>query len=239
MSSRVTDRERRIIELSYANNMGHIADADKLFRLYLSDYPDDWTEHYDYANLLRKRGREIEAISQYEELLRIAPEDANVHVQIATAYKTLDKPADAIGAYSEAFRLDPAILNVSNINREYGFALIANGEHERAGKVFSDFASQPSKRSTGLDSLALLDLMYGKYATAHERLEEALSLAEQTRDPFLTARTHFLLAVVAKGERNRSKQTTELDTALSDFSNWGQRWSMGHWWAKSTRVKAQ
>jgi len=81
--------------------------------------------------------------------------------------------------------------------------------------------------------------MYGKYATAHERLEEALSLAEQTRDPFLTARTHFLLAVVAKGERNRSKQTTELDTALSDFSNWGQRWSMGHWWAKSTRVKAQ
>jgi DNA-binding winged helix-turn-helix (wHTH) protein/tetratricopeptide (TPR) repeat protein len=227
LSSRVTDRERRIIELGYAKNMGHVDETEKLFRVYLSDYPDDWVLRYDYANALRRHGREMEAITQYKELLRITPEDANLYIQIATAYKTLGKPADAVAAYSEAFRLDPATWMVNNINREYGFTLVANGEEAKAEKVFSDFASQPSKRASGLGSLALLDLEHGRYAKAQQRFEEAVSLAEQVQDTFLTARNHFMLAVVAGGEGNKSRETKELDAALADFKNLGPKVEYG------------
>jgi len=223
LTSRVTDRERRIMEVGYANNMGHVADADKLFRVYLSDYPDDWAVRYSYANALRKQGRELEAIAQYRELQRIAPEDSNVQIQIATAFKTLGRPGDAVAAYGEAFKIDPAILNVANINREFGFTLIANGEDAKAEKVFSDFAAEPGKLAAGLDSLALQDLLHGKYAKAEERLTRALIAAEQMRDPFLVTRNHFFLAVVAQGEDNRAKQGHELDAALADFRELGPK----------------
>jgi DNA-binding winged helix-turn-helix (wHTH) protein/tetratricopeptide (TPR) repeat protein len=227
LTSRVTDRERRIIEVGYANNMGHVADADELSRVYLSDYPDDWAVRYSYANALRKQGHELEAIEQYKELQRIAPEDGNVQIQIATAYKTLGRPADAITAYAEAFRIDAAILNVANINREYGFTLIANGEDAKAEQVFSDFAAQPGKLPAGLDSLALLDLMHGKYARARERLDKALTAAEQMPDAFLIARNHFFLAVVAQGEGDRTKEGKELDAALADFAELGPKVEYG------------
>jgi tetratricopeptide (TPR) repeat protein len=179
------------------------------------------------ALLACKQGNELEAIEQYKELQRIAPEDGNLEIQIATAYKTLGKPADAIAAYGEAFRIDPAILNIANINREYGFTLITNAEEAEAEQVFSDFAAQPGMLSAGLDSLALLDLMHGRYAKAEERLERALSAAEQMRDPFLVARNHFFLAVVAQGEGNRTKELKELDAALADFAELGPKVEYG------------
>jgi tetratricopeptide (TPR) repeat protein len=130
-------------------------------------------------------------------------------------------------AWLEAFRLDPARLAISNINREDGFTLIANGEEAKAEKLFSDLASDPVRRVSGLDSLALLDLMHGRYAMARERLEESLSLAEQRRDSFLVARNHFLLAVEASGEGKKDKETKELDAILIDFSNLGPKLEYG------------
>jgi DNA-binding winged helix-turn-helix (wHTH) protein/tetratricopeptide (TPR) repeat protein len=227
LSSRVTDRERRIIELGYNNSLGHVEAAEQLFVVYLNEYPDDWPVRYTYANSLRMRGRELDAIRQYKELLRIAPDDPDVYVQIATAYKTLGNSADAVQAYAEAFRLAPAKLTVSNINREYGFTLIANGEEAKAEKLFSDLAADPVRRASGLDSLALLDLMHGRYAKARERLEESLAVAEQRRDSFLVARNHFLLAVEAGGEGKKDRETSELDAVLVGFGNLGPKVEYG------------
>jgi tetratricopeptide (TPR) repeat protein len=136
---------------------------------------------------------------------------------------TLGRLPDAIRAYGEAFRLDPARLNITNINREYGFTLAANGEQEKAEQVFSALAANPDARASALDSLALLDLLYGHYAKAKRRLAEALSLAEQRHEVFLTARNHFFLAAAADGEGNNREQMKELDAALADFKNLGPK----------------
>ncbi len=89
LSSRTTDRERMIIETHYADDLGHIGDADALYRSYLSRYPDDWDMRSDYALLLRRHGRAAEAIAQYKEILRVAPDDAKTYIEMATAYRTL------------------------------------------------------------------------------------------------------------------------------------------------------
>jgi tetratricopeptide (TPR) repeat protein len=57
LSSRTTDRERLIIQTSYAADLEHIVDADVLYRAYLRQYPDDWPMLSDYALLLRRHGR--------------------------------------------------------------------------------------------------------------------------------------------------------------------------------------
>ncbi|MGA2095252.1 MAG: winged helix-turn-helix domain-containing protein [Candidatus Acidiferrum sp.] len=227
LSSRTSERERRLIQANYAYDLGHVQESDDLYRLYLRDYPDDWQVRRTYARLLRMHDREEEAISQYRELLRATPNEAGVYIDIATAYKTLNKPSDAVREYLEAFRLDPARLNISNVNREYGFALVANGEEAEAVEVFAALCTNLPTRSDCLHSLALLDLLHGRYAKAHERFREALSLAQQYRDPFLVARNHFLLAVVAAGEGQRAAQLKELAAVLSDFENLGPKVEYG------------
>src|SRR4029077_7792863 len=75
--SRSTTRERMIIETKYANDRGHVNDADQLFRLYLNSYPDDAPMRVNYANLLRKNGRQQEAIEQFKQVLQLAPDYAS------------------------------------------------------------------------------------------------------------------------------------------------------------------
>lgn len=227
LSTRATDRERRVIQINYADGLGHVEEAEQLYRLYVVDYPDDWVMRSDYAHLLRMHGRQSEALEQFMELLRIAPNDAATYVQVATIYKSLDQPSDAIRSYSQAFRLDPARLNVSNINREYGFALVANGEEAKAEQVFTEFASHPDTRASGLDSLAFLDLIHGRYAKARARFEESLSISEREQVPFMRARNHFLLGVVAAGRGNKAEQLKQLDAAFSEFKNLGPKVEYG------------
>ncbi len=49
LSSRTTDRERLLIQVNYADDLGHVSEADALYRAYLNRYPDDWTTLCSYA----------------------------------------------------------------------------------------------------------------------------------------------------------------------------------------------
>jgi Tfp pilus assembly protein PilF len=57
---------------------------------------------------------------------------------MATAYESLGNFSAAVQAYSHAFQIDPNWLTAGNINREYGEALVGNGEEQKAVSVFSD-----------------------------------------------------------------------------------------------------
>ena len=123
---------------------------------------------------LRTNGHADEAIDRYKEMLRVVPNDARTEVELATAYKTLGRYQEAIDAYAQAFQADPSIITSGDVSREYGMALILNGEAPKAEAVFTSLLSNQSTRESGLRSLALLDLYRGKYASARPLLEEAL-----------------------------------------------------------------
>jgi len=221
--SRTTDRERMIIETDYALDQNHLAEADLLFRAYLNRYPDDTVMRFDYANLLRKNDRKADAIAQYKQVLRVAPDFAHAHIGIATAYKSLGKYPDALQAYSKAFEIEPQFLTSGNINREYGFALVANGEDQKAEQVFSALLAKAETRQNGLRSLAFLDLYHGRYASAQSRLQESLEILKPQNSPLSVARVCLLLATVAEGKGNAKGQRQNLDAALTDFRDIQQK----------------
>jgi DNA-binding winged helix-turn-helix (wHTH) protein/tetratricopeptide (TPR) repeat protein len=221
--SRTTDRERMIIETDYALDQNHLAEADLLFRAYLNRYPDDTVMRFDYANLLRKNDRKADAIAQYKQVLRVAPDFAHAHIGIATAYKSLGKYPDALQAYSKAFEIEPQFLTSGNINREYGFALVANGEDQKAEQVFSALLAKAETRQNGLRSLAFLDLYHGRYASAQSRLQESLEILKPQNSPLSVARVCLLLATVAEGKGNTKGQRQNLDAALTDFRDIQQK----------------
>ena len=213
--SRTTDRERMIIEAQYASIRNHVSEADLLYSAYLNHYPDDAVMRFDYATLLRKNGRETDGIEQYNQALRVLPDFAHAYIGIATAYKRLGRYPDSLQAYSKAFEIEPQLLSSGNINREYGFALVANGEGDKAQQVFSVLLDKPETRENGLRSVAFLDLYHGRYASARSRFEQSLDLMKAKDSPLGVARLHLLLAIVAEGQGDTKGQRQNLDAAMA------------------------
>lgn len=227
LPSRLSERERMIIETHQALDLHHVEEADRLYRSYLATYPDDWSMLRDYAYLLRSHGRETDAIEQHKRILALAPDDARTWIEMATAYSMLANFSAAVQAYSQAFQIEPSLLVSGNVNREYGMALVGNGEEQKAVTVFSDLLKRPDKRTEGLSSLALLDLYHGRYSEAQRRLQEVLQLDEKSHDRFNAARTHFLLAVVAEGRGDSRTRLQQLDAAAADLKNRGPKVEWG------------
>jgi eukaryotic-like serine/threonine-protein kinase len=225
LSSRTTDRERMIIQAEYANDQGHIEEADMLYRAYLDRYPDDWQVLLDYAGLLRKHGRAAEAIARYKEILRIAPDDAKTYIEMGSANIDLSDFPDAVSAYSEGFRLDPHWLVAGNTGRQYGMALIESGDEQKAQQVFKDMtekAQTTATREAGLRSLALLDMYHGRYRDAARRFKECLLILD-SQAYLSVARVHLWLAFVAEGEGDPRSEAEQLDTAAQKLNAIGPK----------------
>ena len=216
--SRTTNRERMMIETKYANDRGHVEEADQLFRLYLNSYPDDTPMRVNYANLLRKNNRQQEAIEQFKQVLQLAPDYASAYIGIATANKSVGNYPAALQAYAKAFELEPNWLSAGNINREYGFTLVANGEDQKAEQVFTAMLAKPETRENGLRSLAFLDLYHGRYSSAESRLEHSLELVKAQNSPLSVARVHLVLSIVAEGKGDTKTQRHHLEAAVAGLN---------------------
>jgi len=229
LSSRTTERERLIIQAHYADDLGHIGDADGLYRSYLSRYPDDWSMLSDYALLLRTHGRAPEAITQYKEILRVAPDDARTYVEMATAYRTLNQVPEALQAYKQAFQLDPHWMVAGDTSREYGFLLAQIGEDREAEQLFSSMLDKVETRESGLRSLALLDTYHGRFASARKRFDECLTVLQNQQAPLSKARVHLWLAIVADGQGDSRTEQRELASAFENFEALGPKVIFGAW----------
>ena len=65
LRNRVTERERSIIELSYYTALDLHEEAIQRYRLYLTKWPDDVRQRFNFGNSLRDSGHFDEAIEQY------------------------------------------------------------------------------------------------------------------------------------------------------------------------------
>jgi len=229
LSSRTTDRERMIIQIHYADDLAHISEADSLYRAYFSRYPDDWTMLSDYAHLLRMHGRAPEAIAQYKEITRVAPDDAKTYIEMATAYRTLNDVPQALQAYAQGFQLDPHWLVAGDTSREYGFLLIQNGEEQKAEQIFTGMLEKPETRESGMRSLALLDTFHGRFANAHKRFGECLTILQNQQAALSKARVHLWLAILADGQGDLRTEQRELDNSLENFGALGPKVIFGAW----------
>jgi eukaryotic-like serine/threonine-protein kinase len=215
LAARTTDRERMIIQTNYALDRDHVDEADQFFRQYLNRYPDGATMRFNYANLLRRHNRQLEAIEQYSQAIRVIPDFAHAYIGIATAYKGVGNYPKALEAYAKAFEIDPHWLVAGNVNREYGFALVANGQDEKAEQVFSTLLAKPETRESGLRSLAFLDLYHGRYASAQTRVQQSLEILNAHGSPLGVARIHLLLAIIAEGRGDAAEQRRQLDASVA------------------------
>jgi tetratricopeptide (TPR) repeat protein/DNA-binding winged helix-turn-helix (wHTH) protein len=210
LADRVSDRERDLIAIQYAQSQSRFNDALSLYRTYLARYPDDLSAQYNYAYTLRLSGDPQSAFDAYSRALKQMHDFPPIYIELATAARGLHRGPEAIDFYRKAFALDPRIHLSGNVSREYGSALIENGQFEEAEEEFKSDLSVPDARERGEVSLAMLDMYQGKYDDARPYLEAALKLTGDS--PLSAARVRYLLAEIAEGEGRKSEADAQLNT---------------------------
>ncbi len=213
LSERVTSRERLYIQADYQSNQGHFDDAERLYGLYLRDYPDDLGVQLNLAYLLMRARRLEQARAGFKEAIRIDPSNAGAYVNVATTYGLQGQFGDALPYYTRAFELEPTWITAQNLNHEYGVMLVGTGQLAKAREVYSVALASPDIRDKGLRSLALLDLFQGRYKDARPRLQEAILLNQSGKNPLGEARNHLYLSAVLEGQGDSAGELRELDQA--------------------------
>jgi len=227
LSTRTTERERLSIQVGYAANLNHVGEANNLYHLYLDKYPDDWRIRSNYASMLRENDQYQDAIDQYIQAIRIAPKDAGAYINVATSYVGMGKIADALRYYDQAFELEPTWKTSGNLNHEYGFTLVRNGDETQARNTFELALQKPEMKGMSQRSLGWLALYHGQYRAAKIWFEAGLLFYKANKAPLSEARQDFLLSIVADGQGDRVRTLRQLDKADEFLPELGPKVWMG------------
>ncbi len=227
-AARLTDRERMAVHLEYVDSLNYADQAEIEFPAYLHLYPADYAMRFRYAQHLRTHGQTARAIEELRELARQAPDDATTYVELATAYSTQGDHQAALDAYEKAFHLNPR-LNRFEINRQYGFTLVALGRTPRAYQTFTDQLQAPDTRESGLRSLGILNYMRGDLKQAHANFGQAVLIDDANKWWLSSARTHLWLAYIAERENDSLAVKRESEAALQHFDQLGKNVVLGAW----------
>jgi tetratricopeptide (TPR) repeat protein len=205
LAERTTDRERAYIEATTQADLGRQEEAARLYRIYLTRWPDDLPVRQSLAYLLMRMERPEEAAREYESLLEVQPGNGTALINLATSYSKLRRLPEAIRAYERAFAAEPDRLWSGTLAHEFGFALVAAGEPGKARELFDKGLARPETRARALRSLGLLEMTEGRYARAQDLFAQA-ALENEARGATLGAsRDRLMLALVLR-ERGRAQE---------------------------------
>ena len=181
-------------------------------------YPGDAAIRYNFGTLLMRNHRPEEAIEQFREVVRVDPRHASAFVNLATSYRELGRPEQAIPYYEKAFEVEPGLLDTVTVVHEYSFGLVHVGKLAQAKAVLATAAAKPGMEASMLRSLALVDMVEGRYAEARARLEESVLLSATHNDPVRLARGHVFMAILLRGSGDRLGEIRELERAAHELT---------------------
>jgi serine/threonine-protein kinase len=203
LSSKVTERDRLLIEADVLNWREKREEAVAAYRRYLLRYPDDPTAWYQMGYAFLRLKRSAESIDAFQHVLAIDSLRAGAWVNIATVYGGDGRFRDAIAAYQRAFAIKPSVQLGIMTNHEIGFTFVKAGDVPGAEDNFRRMLSQsPAQRGRGNRSLALLRMYQGQYREAvpflmasleYDRSQSPQGRLSETRDLLFLASVYGLL----------------------------------------------
>lgn len=181
--------------------LGYWQDGETLFRHALAVTKNNVVARYNLGVALDKRGRNDEAISQYQEAIRLNPAYAEARSNLGTVFYKQGQTDKAIGQYQEAIRLDPDCVdahnNLGTILYEQGKTDEAITQYQEAIRLKPDYIDAHYNLGLALNKQGRLDEAIGQF-------QETVRLNPNYIEP------HFDLG-------NTLAQTGRLDEAISQF----------------------
>jgi tetratricopeptide (TPR) repeat protein len=112
---------------------GDVARAEGLYRQIIDAFPDLAPAHRNLAQTLVSQGKLADAISRYQQALRLDAGDFRTHFSLGIALQNAGRHEEAIASYRQALALAPGYAGAHN---NLGAALRTQGHLEEALKHF-------------------------------------------------------------------------------------------------------
>jgi tetratricopeptide (TPR) repeat protein len=182
--NRLPPEERLILEAlvkGYLNNFRFI-DAVELATPWIQRYPDDWLAHLYRGRGYQGLARSEEAISDYQDALRIRPESMPARHWYADALLAMHDYQNALANYQAYSAMVPDDWEAAFAIAECQFSL---GQPQARGLLEALLKKHPQHLS-GLLLVARMDLVEEAPEKAMSRLRQALAISPRDADTLQT-----------------------------------------------------
>ena len=152
-------------------------------------------------NVLYEQGRYDEALTAFEEAIRLDPKDALPWNGKGNVLKEQDRYDEALKAYEEAIRLDPK--DAAPLNGK-GNVLYEQGRYDEALKAYEEAIRLAPKNKHPLNGKGCVLYKKGRYDEALESFEEAIQLDPKDTFPW-------------NGKGNTLSEQTQYEEALTAY----------------------
>ncbi len=162
-------------------NGTNYSDSETLFRHNVALTPRGWAAHYNLALALVGRGKNEEALAQYEEALKLNPDSPEMHNSMGVVLRYLDRYDESVEHYRRAIQLDPnqpeAHYNLATALKSEGKLKEAIEEYSRALEIKPDYAG-------AMVNWGAILAEQGKLAEAIALYQQALKIDPQSPEAY-------------------------------------------------------
>jgi tetratricopeptide (TPR) repeat protein len=169
--------------------------VETFYRTILDRNPGAWMAHDNLGVVLARSGRLPEAITHYQEALRLKPDSAEIYHDLGTALTQAGRLPEAVADYEQALRLQPgyaaAHYHLGSVLARMGRMEEAVGQFEQALQIKPDDAEAQNNLGSALAMLNRMPEATEHFAaavrldpdSAQARCNLGKALAQQGRIP--------------------------------------------------------
>ena len=179
--------------------LGHWQDSETLFRHALAVTKNNWMAHNNLGTALYRKGRNDEAISHFQECIRLQPGYAFAHLNLGNALQRTGRIDETIRAYEAGLKLKP-----DEAEAQYNLAtlLLGKGRAEEAIGHFQQALSAKPDYAEAHNNLGTIFYQQGRVGEAIRQFQEAVRL----KPDYAAARRNVDVALATQADS--SKQPT-------------------------------
>jgi Flp pilus assembly protein TadD len=168
----------------------------------LEKYPGDFAANCNLGALFTARGKFAEAVSYFEQALRVQPGSATARNGLGAGLLIEGRVDDAIRELRETLRIDPAHLNARwNLSK----ALVRKGDLIGASAELDALLKQKPQDADAQAGLAMVYFMQQRYDDALPHFQEAVRLRPEDAD----IRTNLGALLASRGDLSGAIESFE------------------------------
>jgi serine/threonine-protein kinase len=215
---RLTEREQLLLGARIAGWRGLKEQQVSLLNTYLARWPRDEITWYNLGTAHFQSGHCQEALPAFRKALELDSLHIASRINSAMCLGRLRQPLEAVGMFRTAMAISPGIVTSGNLNHEFGNLLQEAGELDEARRIFGlMLTDKPDERARGLRSMALFEMVSGKFDSSAKLLREAIVQNRIQVSPVSEYRNRLFLSVALQHLGRPEGSRAQLDTAYRLF----------------------
>jgi eukaryotic-like serine/threonine-protein kinase len=165
LRDRGTEREKLRITADYFLATGELEREAQTYDLWLASYPRDVAPHAGLGTAYNTMGQYDEALTEYQEVLRLAPDNVEGYADLGTVYTTLNRMEEAEATFDQAFAHK---LDSDNLRGNIYLLAFLRGDAAQMAQQVAWGAGRPGVEDFLLSMQSDTEAYYGRLSKARD-----------------------------------------------------------------------